>query len=130
MPGEEYARASQSDFPYFDVLHNIFYEKRTFLFRDSTYLLFQNIMKRYFGSFLQCFLKVLIPNTIQRKQWDNLNLIPRYRYFEKTGCLITADGSDNAKINPEAIKRITCPITSVGWSWDIRDWMSPIKFNW
>ena len=67
MPGEEYARASQSDFPYFDVLYNIFYEKRTFLFRDSTYLLFQN-MKRYFGSFLQCFLKVLIPNTIQRKQ--------------------------------------------------------------
>ena len=33
----------------------------------------------------------------------------RYRLFEKTGCLITADGSDDHKINPEGLQDYKVP---------------------
>eukprot|EP00112_Aurelia_sp_Birch-Aquarium-sp1_P017284 Seg3990.4 transcript_id=Seg3990.4/GoldUCD/mRNA.D3Y31 product="hypothetical protein" protein_id=Seg3990.4/GoldUCD/D3Y31 len=33
----------------------------------------------------------------------------RYRCFEKTGCLITADGSDDDKINPEGLLGYVVP---------------------
>ena len=33
----------------------------------------------------------------------------RWRSFEKTGCLITADGSEDSKIQPEGLKGYTVP---------------------
>ena len=37
-----------------------------------------------------------------RLQWEEYNKT-RYRCYEKTGCLIIADGSNDAKINPEGL---------------------------
>ena len=32
-----------------------------------------------------------------------------WRYFEKTGCLLTADGSDDCKVNPEGLENYVVP---------------------
>ena len=36
----------------------------------------------------------------------------RWRHFEKTGCLITADGSEDDKINPEDLSNYKVPSTA------------------
>ena len=37
----------------------------------------------------------------------------RYRSFEKTGCLITADGSEDSKIQPEGLGKCLVPPSSI-----------------
>ena len=46
----------------------------------------------------------------ERLQSEEYNKTP-YRCYEKTGCLITADDSNDAKINPEGLHNYVVPKT-------------------